>query len=158
MRSSIKLVGFAAGTLISALFSSPGFAKDCDAPNPSAAIAAPPASVSPNAAGFSGVWGGTWMFQMLQGIYLQRATVCARLHVSVTSSTSANVSYCSGTNSVTGYGRRCEQYTASINGNVLQFKSKLGNAFSFANQGTSLAAEVRLGSLIETYLTQFQKM
>lgn len=155
MRFSKRFLCLAAGVVISAIFSSPSFAQNCDAPNPSVAISPPAASVSSNAAAFFGVWGGTWTFQ---GIRKTRADMCARLHVSVTSNNSANVSYCYGTRSDTGVGRQCDQYTASISGNVLQFKGNLGGNYVFTNQGGSLAAQVRLDASQRTTQTQFQKM
>lgn len=76
MRFSKRFLCLAAGVVISAIFSSPSFAQNCDAPNPSVAISPPAASVSSNAAAFFGVWGGTWTFQ---GIRKTRADMCARL-------------------------------------------------------------------------------
>jgi hypothetical protein len=155
MRFLIKLLCLTAGVVISVVFSSPSFAQNCDAPNPNAAPMPPAASVSPSAGAFSGVWGGIWTFQ---GQRRTQATICARLHVSVTSSSSANVSYCYGARSDTGVGRQCDQYQASINGNILQFKGNLGGNFSFTNQGTSLAAELHSDAGQRTIQTQFQKM
>lgn len=130
-------------------------AQDCDAPNPATPTAPPSATISPNAAAFSGVWGGTWV---MQGIRRTRASMCARLHVSVTSNTSADVAYCYGTRSDTGNGRQCDKYAATINGNVLQFKSQIGGNFTFTNQGGSLSGETHSDAGQYSTQAQFHKM
>jgi hypothetical protein len=61
-----------------------------------------------------------------------------------------------GTRSDTGVGRQCDQYMASINGSVLQFKGNLGANFSFTNQGTSLAAQANFDASPRMFQTQFQ--
>jgi hypothetical protein len=63
-----------------------------------------------------------------------------------------------GTRSDMGTGRQCDQYTASINGDILQFRSNLSGNFRFTNQGTSLAAELHSDASQRTIQTQFQKM
>lgn len=130
-------------------------AADCDVPSPTQAVAPPAPSVPASAAAFSGTWGGSWLYR---GMRKTMVSQCARLYVSVVSANSANVSYCYGSRSDTGFGKQCDRYTATISGNTLAFTSNLSSHFTFTNQGNALAGEAHSDAGQGSTQTSFQKM
>jgi hypothetical protein len=103
------------------------FAANCDAPRPNLAISAPPASVSRNAAAFSGVWAGTWLLQGRRG---NRIRQCARIHVQVNDNHNAAVAYCYGSRPDARTLARCDNYRATIRGDQLRFVVRRGTHIS----------------------------
>jgi hypothetical protein len=130
-------------------------AQSCDAPTPNMQIAKPGPSVSPAAVAFSGVWGGTWTFE---GIRRTRASLCARLYVSVKDDHTATINYCYGSRSDTGVGKQCDQYSAVISGNVLKFDTNFQAHVTFtSNGGNALAAEFHTDSGRGSSQTDFER-
>jgi len=130
-------------------------AQSCDAPAPNMEIVKPGSSVSPGAAAFSGVWAGTWMFE---GIRRTRASMCARLYVSVKDDHTATVNYCYGSRSDTGVGKKCDQYAATISGNALTFDTTNQAHVTFTSNGSNtLAADFHTDSRLGAVQTEFQR-
>jgi hypothetical protein len=96
------------------------FAANCDAPRANLAISAPPASVSRDAAAFSGVWAGTWLLPSRRG---NRIHQCARIHVQVNDNHNAAVAYCYGSRPDVNARAvaRCDTFRATIRGDQLRF-------------------------------------
>ncbi len=122
------LLYFSVVTGLLCLTGARGFAEGCDAPNPNFTISAPPGSVRPEAAAFSGVWAGTWL---LRGVgAANQIVLCARIHVSVEDGHNAAVAYCYGSRSDVGTAPHCDRYRARLRGNHLRFVTSAGNSVS----------------------------
>ena len=96
------------------------FAASCDVPRANLAISAPPASVSRDAAAFSGVWAGTWLLPGRSG---NRIRQCARIHVQVNDNHNAAVAYCYGSRPDVNFRAvaGCDTFHATIRGDHLRF-------------------------------------
>jgi hypothetical protein len=152
MRAAIAAILFAVGAF---LMGAPhAFAEDCDAPKPDFQIAATPASASPQAASFSGVWGGVWSFTA-KGTPVQ---VCGRLHVSVKDSQSAAVAYCYGSIPQLKSSPKCGTFDAKIDGDVLSFVNGFGSKDSYKLAGTGTLAAKSSKQNGTTDTTEFQKI
>jgi len=113
------------------------FAESCDAPKPDLTISAPAGSVSPDAAAFSGVWGGTLL---LEGVGAgNRILQCVRIHVSIKDSQTAEVAYCQGSRSDIGAAPQCERHQAVIRGKYLIFVIANGANISMILHGPATA-------------------
>ncbi len=113
-------------------------AESCDAPKPDFTISAPAGSVAHEAAAFSGVWAGIWLFRGVgagDGI-----SQCARIYVSLKDTHNAAVAYCYGSRSDVGTAPHCERYRARVRGNHLRFVTLVGNNISMRRRrpGTAL--------------------
>jgi hypothetical protein len=134
------------------------FAESCDAPNPDFTISAPPASVGPVAAAFSGVWAGTWL---LEGVGAgNRILQCARIHVSIKDSDNAKVVYCYGSRTDVGTKPQCDRYpNAVIRGKYLIFVTSDGANISLQLQRPGIAqATGALPSATTSIVTDFHKL
>ena len=133
------------------------YAESCDAPKPDFTISAPAGSIGPDAAGFSGVWAGTWL---LRGVGAgNRIIQCARIHVSVGGRHHAAVAYCYGSRSDVGTAPQCDRYRAQVRGNHLRFVTSIGNDISLRLTGPATArvtATFPAGQ--PTVVTDFQKL
>jgi hypothetical protein len=112
-------------------------AAACDAPTPDLTISAPPASVSPDAAAFSGVWAGTWLLRGRGSG--NRIHQCARIHVSVSDNHNAAVAYCYGSRPDRGTNAQCDRYSAMIQGNRLRFVTSIGVHIALHRRGPGRA-------------------
>lgn len=154
-RSSLWLI---VATALLCLTGRGAFAESCDAPNPDFTISAPPASVGPVAAGFAGVWAGTWL---LEGVGAgNRILQCARIHVSIKDSDNATVVYCYGSRTDVGTKPQCDRYpNAVIRGNYLIFVTSDGANISLLLQGPGIAqATGALPSATTSIITDFHKL
>jgi len=134
------------------------FAQSCDAPKPDFRISAPPASVDPVAAAFSGVWAGTWL---LEGVGAgNRILQCARIHVSIKDSQNADVVYCAGSRTDIGTAPQCERFPrAVIRGKNLIFVLSDGANVSMLLQGPGTARVTgALPSATTSIVTDFHKL
>jgi len=133
MRNTV--FGFVALLAFVVLGASHTMAQDCSSvPNQSFAIAA----ASGPAAGFSGVWEGTWTIQTGMRKNSTAVSYCTHLHVSVTGPDSANVMYCLGSQPTARIAAGCVQYPAKISGDQLTFTSRANIAYTFTQSGGSL--------------------
>ena len=139
------------------LTGSGAFAETCDAPNPDFPISAPPPTVRPDTAAFSGVWAGTWL---LWGVGIgNRVLQCARIHVSVEDSHSAAVAYCYGSRSDVGTKPQCDRYRAIIRGPYLIFVTSIGINISMRLRDPGTAeATAAFPAGQPSVITDFQKL
>jgi len=132
-------------------------AQDCaSVPTPNFTVASPPANAGA-AAGFSGIWTGTWTVPSSAIKARDRFNVsyCTKFHISVKDAQHATVMLCSAAQPAVNLPRYCVPYEAEINGTEANFKTRSNFTYTLAlMSGSSVHAKFTspIGNTYETDL------
>jgi|SRR6185437_12037467 len=132
-------------------------AADCDAPKPTGQISQPGSNVPPSVKGLSGVWTGSWTFQITQGRTRQNAIQCDVTYISVHDDQNAEVVECLGSLHELNYAPRCDKYEAKIANGELSYSTVTQSARSFKLSGAASLSAQSVNIRNTTTITQLQR-